>query len=266
MLRAAAVVRAATSAMAAGRHLRSSSFRGRDTLGIFSTIRSDDSTIWVEQTDRSQWTVSLGMATVTGRALDWALQLTLTDSEKDPMEMTLSTPAVATTDGAQVHADEYAELREMIRVGLTAGPPNIEDEIASGLKGLEFPPFPFADEARTPIDSEFTVVTNLSFDEARTRLLNRLPFLHDEGGPTDDRWLIGLRHATPVESYADLTIESDDGGGCRLRFDVHIAHDDGHTATNLIAIQHARCLPRAIVPLVSDPDRPARLLGARRSA
>jgi hypothetical protein len=117
----AAIVRTAACSVAQRQNLRSSGFRGRDTLGIGSAMRSGGSTIWVEQAGFDDWAIGLGLETVKGRALDWGLKFHTSRSQE--VSVSITTPAVLTRDGSQVHKDEYLEARELVVAGLTAATP-----------------------------------------------------------------------------------------------------------------------------------------------
>jgi hypothetical protein len=131
----ATIVRAAACSVAQRQNLRSSGFRGRDTLGIGSAMRSGDSTIWVEQAGFDDWAIGLGLETVKGRALDWGLKFHTSRSPQ--VSVSITTPAVLTKDGSQVHKDEYLEARELVVAGLTASaPPPPMCEIGASQRGL----------------------------------------------------------------------------------------------------------------------------------
>ncbi len=148
----AAIVRTAACSVAEHRSLRSSGFRGRDTLGIGSAMRSGDSTLWVEQAGFDDWVIGLGLETVKGRALDWGLRFHT--SRSSSVSVSVTTPAVLTKDGSQVHQDEYLEARELVVVGLTApGPPPPACEIDATRRGLSFPVVGPAGAPTTPCES-----------------------------------------------------------------------------------------------------------------
>lgn len=114
----AAIVRTAACSVAERGNLRSSGFRGRDTLGIGSAMRSGESTIWVEQAGFEDWTLALGLETVKGPALDWALNFHTVRGRQ--VSVSVTTPTVLTRDGSQIHKHEYLEARELVVAGLTA--------------------------------------------------------------------------------------------------------------------------------------------------
>jgi hypothetical protein len=128
----AAIVRTAACSVAQRGNLRSSGFRGRDTLGIGSAMRSGESTIWVEQAGFEDWALALGLETVKGPALDWALNFHTARGPR--VAVSVTTPAVLTRDGSQVHKQEYLEARELVVAGLTApAPPPPSDPILEPL-------------------------------------------------------------------------------------------------------------------------------------
>ncbi|HUY10033.1 MAG TPA: hypothetical protein VMW80_11435 [Candidatus Dormibacteraeota bacterium] len=250
LLRMAAIVRAGASSIAAHGTLRSSSFRGGDFLGLGSGLRSADSTIWVEQVGYREWDIAIGMATVTGAALDWQIKLQAAGAE-GPVSVAISTPTVLMKDGAQIHKEQYLELRELLTTGLMAtAPPNLDGEVATGLVGLKTAPLSFASASITPCDEAFIITTGQSLASALERLRTRLHFRRSADGPTDDRWLIGL-HGSDQPSWVDLTIEdhanslalseAEHGAdGVALRFAVHLAHDDKNELNNMVATNHSK--------------------------
>jgi hypothetical protein len=127
----AAIVRTAACSVAERGDLRSSGFRGRDTLGIGSAMRSGESTIWVEQAGFVDWTLALGLETVKGPALDWALNFHAIRGPR--VSVSITTPAVLTRDGSQIHKHEYLEARELVVAGLTASAPPANESILDPL-------------------------------------------------------------------------------------------------------------------------------------
>ena len=120
MPRMSAIVRAAACSVASGKNLRSSGFRGRDTLGIGSAMRAGESTMWYEQPSLETWTIGLGLETTKGPVLDWALRFGVQHPADGPVSVVVTTPTVLTRDGSQVHKDEYLEARELVIAGLQA--------------------------------------------------------------------------------------------------------------------------------------------------
>jgi hypothetical protein len=271
LLSMSAIVRAGASSIAARGNLRSSSFRGGDFLGIGSSLRSSGSTIWVEQIGYREWQVALGMATVSGPALDWAIKLQAPGHE-GPVTVAISTPTVLMKDGAQVHKDEYLELREILITGLTAeNSPSMDGEVAATEAGLRMASLPFADAPVTPCDETFTISTSLSGASVLERLRTWLHFKRSSDGPTQDRWLLGL-DGGGCPSWADLTVEDSDhdlalftpeegNSGAALRFNVHLGHDDGNELANIVATNHARRFVGYTLALVREQDGNASLSG-----
>jgi hypothetical protein len=251
-------VRAAASSVGARKNLKSSSFRGSDFLGIGSATRSAESTFWVEQAGFRKWAVGLGMATVSGPAFDWQLMLEVDNS--DPVSVAISTPAVLTKDGAQVHKDEYLELRELLIAGLTApSAPNVELEAATGKRGLEFVRQPFAGEPLTPFDGEFLISAAASPSQSVDLLCARLHYRHSGEGPTGHRWLLGLGEAAP-RSWVDLSTQSA-RSGCELTFAVHLNSDAQSAVTNLITTNHAKRFAGYALSVMRELDKGASLAG-----
>ncbi len=270
--RLAAIVRAGASSIGARADLRSSSLRGGDFLGIGSAIRSADSTIWIEQVGYREWDVAVGMATVKGAALDWQIKLQASGSE-GPVTATISTPTVLMKDGAQIHKDEYLELREILTAGLTATvPPEMDGEVASSAQGLEGTvPLPFATEAITPYDGTFTIATSQGAASALDRLRSQLHFRRSTDRPTADRWLIGL-DSSSEPSWADLVVEDrreslalfepeDGADGVVLRFAVHLGHDATNDAANIVATNHAKRFAACVLALLRTDDQHATING-----
>jgi hypothetical protein len=250
----AAIVRAAASSLAAGKDLKSSGFRGHDTLGIGSAIRSGGSTIWVEQAGFGVWAVGLGLATVRGPAFDWQLMFKATLADSGAVSVCVTSPNVLTKDGTQVHKDEYLEVRELVLAGLSASyPPKLGPEVAAGVRGLSFLPAPFAEEPLTPYDGSFSITTRLASDELRG-CLARLHFSRQQGGLGAERWLIGLR-SVPAPSWIDLTV-TDEGGVRALKFDAHLAHNE-NLSLNVICAHHARRFASCVLGSLRARDETA---------
>jgi hypothetical protein len=246
----AAIVRAAACSVAS-RTLKSSSFRGYDTLGIGSARGSGESTLWVEQTAFHEWVVGLGIATINGPVYDW--RLVFTAQGEQVIAVTIGTSDVLTRDGVQVHKDEYLECRELVVAGLTApSPPNVDPELAATTRGLSFLAHQFIDPLMTPYDGEFTLTTVLASGHARRVLATELHFVHSPDGPTDDRFLIGLGGASG-SSWADLSIRNE-GGVRAMRFVVHLTHDADSIVANVLATRHARRLAALALSLLRAND------------
>ncbi len=250
----AAIVRTAVCALSRRKNLRSSGFRGRDTLGIGSAMRSGESTIWFEQAGFDAWAIGLGLETVNGPALDWGIKLQV--NRGSDVSVALTTPALLTKDGAQVHKDEYLEARELVVAGLTASnQPPPEYEVAAGLRGLSFPSLPFASEPTTPYDGTYVIETRL--DAAQTaECLSALPFAPIEAGPPTGRWRIGLAAASDP-SWVALAVR-DLGPSRELEFTVHLTRDE-NMATNFVATQHARAFASCALRALQAQDPGASL-------
>jgi hypothetical protein len=253
----AAIVRAAASSVAARGSLRSSGFRGHDTLGIGSAMRSGESTVWVEQVGFGVWAIGLGLQTVKGPAFDWQLKVQTTRTES-AVNVRLSTPAVLTKDGAQVHKDEYLEAREVVVTGLTASSPPLPDgEILAGACGLNVPPPPFDNSLGLNDGATFVMTTMLSRDAILGRL-SQLQFARIPAVEADGRWHVGLQ-GVGEPSWVDLTI-GDGGGGRELRFTVHLAEHE-NTATALVAARHASQLTTWAFAHIKSGDDAATMTG-----
>ncbi len=234
----AAIVRAAASSLAGGKELKSSGFRGHDTLGISSAMRSGGSTIWVEQKTFVSWAIGLGLNTIQGPAYDWHLELRASTADDGTVSVAATTPHVLTKDGAQVHKNEYLEVRELVIAGLAApAMPRPNPETAVNARGLSFLPAPFAEQPLAPYDGTFALATKSSPTEVR-ECLETLHFSRLQVSAGGARWAIGLRD-TPALSWAELTIEPHADDASTLRFTVHLAEDD-NTAISILSTRHAR--------------------------
>ena len=257
----AAIVRAAVCAVSRRKKLTSSGFRGHDTLGIGSAMRSGESTIWFEQAGLDAWAIGLGLETVSGPALDWGIRLQV--SRGSEVSVALSTPAVLTKDGAQVHKDEYLEVRELVVAGLTASaPPPPDYEVEACRHGLRTPPLPFASEPTTPYDGTYAIATALEATRA-AECLQVLPFAPVDAGPSDGRWRIGLSTAADP-SWVVLTV-NDLGASRELEFNIHLTRN-AHTVTNLVATQHARAFASCALRALQEQDAGASISAAAPGA
>lgn len=253
----ATIVRAAASSVARRDRLRSSGFRGHDTLGIGSALRSGDSTVWMEQVGFDVWAIGLGLSTVRGRALDWQLKLQ-TSRIADAVHVTLSTPTVLTTDGAQVHKDEYLEAREIVVAGLAASSsPRGDGELLAGTRGLDVPPPPFASAPIVDDGATFLITTRLS----RDAILDRLAQLHFQSLPTDNsdgKWRVGLR-AAEVSSSVDLAI-GESNMSRELKFTVHVA-DRQHAIATRVLTRHVTRFATCALAQIKSCDKNAVMTG-----
>jgi hypothetical protein len=256
----AAIVRTAACAVAGRKNLRSSGFRGRDTLGIGSAMRSGPSTVWIEQAGFDEWAIGLGLETVRGRALDWGLRFHA--SCATVVSVDIGTSAVLTRDGAQVHKDEYLEARELVVAGLTASvspPPDVE--IAASRCGLSFRPLPFCNEPTPHHDGSYVIRTALDADRA-VDCLARLHFPRAAGGQSGARWLIGLG-AARERSWIALEV-TDACERRELEFSVHLGEDESILG-NAVSTLRARAFAACALGLLQQHDRHAALLAGPRS-
>jgi hypothetical protein len=121
------VIRSAMFALAQKGNLTSSAHRGRDTLGIGSSMSSGASTIWFSEVNDRTWDVSLGLDGIRGKALDWTVRIQVAD---DAASVSITTPTVLTENGSQVHRKEYQDFIDLTQTGLISGnPPALDPEI-----------------------------------------------------------------------------------------------------------------------------------------
>lgn len=253
----AAIVRAAASSLAGGRELKSSSFRGHDTLGIGSAMRSGGSTIWVEQKTFASWAIGLGLYTIQGPAYDWQLELRALTADDGTVSVAATTPHVLSKDGAQVHKSEYLEARELVTAGLTTSVmPRPDPESAVTARGLSFLPAPFAEQPLPPYEGIFALATKLSPTEVR-ECLEILHFSRLQPNAGSDRWAIGLRDTSAL-SWAELTIEPNAENAFTLRFTVHLAKDD-NTASSILSTRHARRFVVCVLAALRLRDEDAKI-------
>jgi hypothetical protein len=254
-LAAASVIRAAACTLAQTK-LTSSGFRGNDFLGINTSRSSGNSVWWIEQGDDTSWTVSLGQATVAGRAYDWQLHCSFAASAAGHT-LEFTTPAVATKDGTQLNKGAYGELRSLITTGLS-DPLRISGEAetevsqqGTSLRRIDASSRRAADH---PSTLQFSTVATAA---ELTALAGRVPFLLAR---RDDAvswvWALGWsgnlasQHARltlveplPLSSPVPVALELT----CELAL-------TGHVNTDVIASQRAAALGDVILTLLRQLD------------
>jgi hypothetical protein len=175
VLTTAAIVRAAACTLAQ-KKLSSSAFRGRDAFGINSSRSSSASSVWVEQVSSHKWTISLGVSIHSyRRALDWQLIFAITDEPAGNRSVTVSTGAVLTKDGSQIHKNEFSETRDLVLTGLALGrAPSLAPEEAITVRSRERVPSPMAGLRDGVERSAREIHTTLPVSDIK-RMLERLP-------------------------------------------------------------------------------------------
>lgn len=253
-----AIVRAAATS-AGSETLRSSAFRGSDTLGIGSMLKSGSSTLWVEQAGLDgHWTVTLGLDTTTGPAIDWQIVFEPWLGD-EAQSVSITTPNVLMSDGAQVNRDVYTDLRELVVAGLTAGgQPEHAPELAAGEAGLRLAIGPLAQAALTPYEGQFTITTRLDVDGVQDALTYVDTYPHPAKETRGRRWLVDPAGT----SWIDLTVREVDGLRA-LEFDVHLAHDENEVA-NVVTTQRAKLFVVMLQRVITFDDATCQVAGDAR--
>jgi hypothetical protein len=172
-LAVARVTRSAMFALAQKGDLTSSAHRGRDTLGIGSSMNSGASTLWFSELNDRTWDVSLGLDGVRGKAIDWTVRLQVSD---DASSVAITTPAVLTKDGTQVHRKQYQDFIDLAQTGLASGnPPASDSEIAATNATLEAGGIPVVSTEDGFEHQDRSWTTMLSIDEIEA-MLHSVPF------------------------------------------------------------------------------------------
>jgi len=261
---AAAAVRAAACSLGQ-MGLLSSSHRGNDFLGIKSARSRSRSTVWVEQASPSVWSIALGRAGHSyTKALDWMLRFEVTKGESD-YEVEVTTPAVATKDGTQVHKDQYSEIRDLVLTGLASGQwPNVASENAVSAAGCKIPT-PKLTGFREGVESEPRFFeTSLTTEEIVSKL-SLLPFqvVRVERPPT----LFESREVLLFEQVHNVGIGSASGEATISVFQtadgsrrVEVRHTlaPGVTPAQVITIAQARVLGVQVFALLKSADPAAK--------
>lgn len=247
---AAAVVRAA--AITLGQMgLRSSGFRGRDFLGINSARSSGASTVWTEQIGFNRFTIALGFAKVNyGRALDWRLDFTVVPVGPG-YEVEVTTPAVSTHDGTQVHKSQYSEVRDLVLTGLKYGQwPNVapEAELSQESLGVAQPkPLGLREGANR---REFVAQTSLCPEDVEARL-DLLPYRVTERGPGWRRLRVGMGTGSSERSAEVGITGTGDKSHVTVRYDIG---PSGREHCHRSAVQQAAALPSLVLARLKDLD------------
>jgi hypothetical protein len=247
---AASVIRGAAATIGQ-MALSSSSFRGKDVLGIKSSKASGTSTVWVEQLSPYQWNVALGLATQSyQRALDWQLTFAVSQDAAG-YKVDVVTPAVATKDGTQVHKREYLEFRDLVLTGLGLGQvPNPATELGISQKSLRMTQPPLTGLREGAGKARRTIETALSPDEVAGRI-ELLPYRVLERTATVRRLRLGADDDAFEQS---ATIEINDAGATRLlivSYDIELCGDE---PTDVMCVRHATMLAGYVLAVLQGVD------------
>ncbi len=170
---AAQVIRSAMFALAQKGDLTSSSHRGRDTLGIVSSMSSGSSTLWYSELNDRTWEVSLGLDSVRGKAIDWTVRIQVSE---DGSSVAVTTPTVLTKDGTQVNRKQYQDFIDLAQTGLDSGHPPASDvevvSVNSALVAAGIPLSPMKEGVEHQVRSW---TTKLSVDEIEA-MFDLVPF------------------------------------------------------------------------------------------
>lgn len=200
---AAAVIRAAASTIGQLK-LTSYTARGHDFMGINQARSTYASTVSVMQQRQDTWSVSLGVQTTSGWAIDWQIKVALEEGPAG-VAVNVTTPATLTRDGTLANKSAHGELRDLVLSGLAAGRlPGGSAEVAvskAGLAAAQLEPFYAAIAGNT-------MRTRLRPDEVLAAL-GGVPFPVAERRPSGLCWRLGVTGAL-AGRFADVSI-TDDG-------------------------------------------------------
>jgi hypothetical protein len=167
-------------ALAQKKDLTSSSHRGRDTLGIGSSMGSGASTLWFSELNDRTWEVSLGLDAIRGKAIDWTVRLQVGE---DASSVAITTPTVLTKDGTLVHRKQYQDLIDLAQTGLASGnPPASDSEIAATNATLGAGGMPVVSMKDGVEHQDRSWTTRLSVDEIEA-MLHSVPFPVEQTEP-----------------------------------------------------------------------------------
>lgn len=230
--------------------LRSSGFRGGDTLGIGTFLSSGDSSVWVENPTSGQWQITLGLQAVGGRAGDWTMLVTLDETDGQP-GVRVAVSEYLAKDGALVHAAEFSLLRDRILEGAAAGTaPPVDAEVDLGDRGFPVGALPALTEIPPlPYSANVCICSSATLDAVRGDLeLTALPRTAVEPGCW--RWSLGLSG----DSTITATLSSE---GEHTRLDLSADLEAGRTvAESAVTVLQARILVQQLRLLMTsdDPD------------
>jgi hypothetical protein len=250
LIHVGAIVRAA-AATVAERNPESQAVYGLEALAVVGDLRQSQGDLWVEQTGYWEWTVSLGLDTTRGTALDWQLHLKALLLDGD-ITVRLWTTNALTAGDELVNADTYEDLRQYIAAGLTAKSwPKPSTEVIAARRGLEVADTP-SDTDITPFDEEVRIETSLPLDVIETSL-KFMCFPRAEGA--ERRWRLGLQ----PDSWAEVAITRESE---RHAVSSHIhVHDAGDPFVNALATRHAKAFVALLMGIVRGRDAGATMVG-----
>jgi hypothetical protein len=258
---AGAVLRAAASTIGQLR-LTSYTSRGRDFMGIRQAGSSYLSTISVTQQGQGTWSVTLGVQTVSGWAVDWQVKVVLEDGPAG-VTASLTTPMMLTLDGTLANKSAHGELRDLVLSGLRAGQlPGGTAEVTvsqAGLAAGQIEPFYAAIAVET-------LRTRLRPGEVMTALVG-VPFPVADRQPGGLRWRLGAAGAL-AGRFAEARIGDD--GAART---VELRCPEQSTGSAVIDVMAAKrgtalfsSVERAVRRLDPDAERTAEPVSTVRPA
>lgn len=243
-----AIVRGAACSVPTER-LTSSTFRGRDTLGIGSALRSAASALWVERLGPRKWSIALGLAAHTyRRSVDWQETFEVVDGPQGRV-VRASTPAHATRDGSLVHPQEFRATRELVFAGLRTGrmpSPEAEVAVTGPSVGSPLPPVV---ALRDGADSRCDVVGTSLAPDAVGEVLDQLPCRVLDRGPAGRTIGVGFRTGSEPVRLAVAVADRGDAREVTMRV---VVDPDASEIVRAVGARHAGYLIGAATRALAD--------------
>jgi len=248
---AAAIMRAVAATLGS-EHLRSSAFRGRDVWGMHYNSSSGDSIVWLDQSSPIKFSIGIGQRAINyGRVLDWQLDFTFSDGPEGRY-VDVITPAVSTTNGTQIHKDQYSEIRDLVLTGLSTGTmPNPNAELAASQAGLQVTSAPVANMVANASRRRTIIDTALTPPQVHERV-SMLPFPEATTGQTEVRRFGVAADGGDTEHYTEVSIAVKDGH-CRVECTVDIPLVN-HPVIDMLHVLRAHSITETIFTLLYQLD------------